>query len=101
MTNNELIAQFMGTEVKVDMMGNDVPDYLNDFKSLMSVCFKITMDGCTHFSINKFNNLFHVYLGSGGEYDQVAESGSPFAAIEACVLGYINSYNLTSKTPLA
>lgn len=40
MSNNDLIAQFMGIEVKMDMMGNENPDYMT-WNELMPVCIKI------------------------------------------------------------
>jgi hypothetical protein len=40
MSDNDVIAQFMGIEIKMDMMGNEKPDYMT-WNELMPVCEKI------------------------------------------------------------
>ncbi len=40
MEEADLIARFMGTEIKMDMMGNEVPNY-KSWNEIMPVCEKI------------------------------------------------------------
>lgn len=51
MEDNELIAQFMGIELKYDMMGNDSPDYCA-WGNLMKVVEKIRYLGSIDFVIS-------------------------------------------------
>lgn len=105
MDSNEVIAKFMGTEVKMDMMGNETPNY-KTWNDLMPVVVKIIDTYSTDFFMDRFDDGFYVGLGTDGKYSSCERSNDAITSVYNSVYFFILWINknhpiLTPKTPIA
>lgn len=93
MEETDLIAQFMGTEIKMDMMGNEKPDY-ESWNELMPVCEKIRSLGNIDVVISIGGSVVISFDDGEAYYKQTKGMGrNSIDTIQEAVLDFIDFYN--------
>ncbi len=93
MSENEIIAQFMGVTTHFDMIGNENPDY-NCWDFIMPVCEEITKLGDVDVIICVNGSVIITFDDGVAYFKQTKSEGrGPIEVIKEAIIDFILWYN--------